>query len=135
MTKVLVTGSAGHLWEALVRTLKEMQYDVTGIDIVASPFTNYTGTIADRDFVKQCMQGVNVVLHTATLHKPHVVTHTPQQFIDTNITGTLNLLQEAVAAGVQSFVFTSTTSTFGDALVPPAGATRRLDNRRGSTRS
>jgi UDP-glucose 4-epimerase len=120
--KVLVTGSAGHLGEALVRTLQAMQYEVVGIDIQASPFTNYTGTIADRDFVKQSMQGVNVVLHTATLHKPHVATHTPQQFIDTNVTGTLNLLQEAVAAGVHSFVFTSTTSTFGDALVPPPGA-------------
>jgi nucleoside-diphosphate-sugar epimerase len=120
--KVLVTGSAGHLGEALVRSLQQMQYDVVGIDIKASPYTHYTGTIGDRDFVKQCMQGITVVLHTATLHKPHVATHTPQQFIDTNITGTLNLLQEAVAAGINSFVFTSTTSTFGDALVPPAGA-------------
>jgi nucleoside-diphosphate-sugar epimerase len=99
-----------------------MKYEVVGADVLASPFTNYTGTIADRDFVKQCMQGVNVVLHSATLHKPHVATHTPQQFIDTNITGTLNLLQEAVAARVDSFIFTSTTSTFGDALVPPPGA-------------
>ncbi|HEY1201605.1 MAG TPA: NAD(P)-dependent oxidoreductase [Niastella sp.] len=120
--KILVTGSAGHLGEALMRTLRQMKYEVVGIDVLSSPFTNYTGTIADRDFVKQCMQGVNVVFHTATLHKPHVATHTPQQFIDTNITGTLNLLQEAVAAGVESFIFTSTTSTFGDALVPPPGA-------------
>jgi UDP-glucose 4-epimerase len=120
--KFLVTGSAGHLGEALVRTLQQMKYEVAGADVLASPFTNYTGTIADRDFVKQCMQGVNVVLHTATLHKPHVATHTPKQFIDTNITGTLNLLQEAVAAGVDSFIFTSTTSTFGDALIPPPGA-------------
>lgn len=120
--KFLVTGSAGHLGEALVRTLQQMKYEVVGADVLASPFTNYTGTIADRNFVKQCMQGVNVVLHSATLHKPHVATHTPQQFIDTNITGTLNLLQEAVAAGVDSFIYTSTTSTFGDALVPPPGA-------------
>ncbi len=65
---------------------------------------------------------VKQVFHTATLHKPHVVTHSQQQFIDTNITGTLNLLQEAVAARVEAFVFTSTTSVFGDALVPPVGA-------------
>jgi len=116
--KFLVTGSAGHLGEALVRTLQQMKYEVVGIDVLASPFTNFIGTIADRDFVKQSMQGVNVVLHAATLHKPHVATHTPQQFIDTNITGTLNLLQEAVAAGVDSFIFTST-----------ARRTRRLDNR------
>ena len=44
-----------------------------------------------------------------------------QQFIDTNITGTLNLLEESVAAGVQCFVYTSTTSVFGDALIPLPG--------------
>ena len=68
------------------------------------------------------MAGVEVVLHAATLHKPHVATHSRQDFVDTNVTGTLNLLEEAVAAGVRSFVYTSTTSVFGDALVPPAGA-------------
>jgi UDP-glucose 4-epimerase len=117
--KVLVTGSAGHLGEALVRTLRQLQYEVIGIDIINSPFTTHVGTIVDRSFVQQCMQGVQTVYHAATLHKPHVVTHSPQQFVDTNITGTLNLLQEAVAAGVQQFIFTSTTSVFGDALIPP----------------
>jgi UDP-glucose 4-epimerase len=68
------------------------------------------------------MRGVDAILHTATLHKPHVVTHSRQSFVDTNITGTLNLLEEAVSAGVRSFVFTSTTSTFGGALTPPAEA-------------
>lgn len=120
--KILVTGSAGHLGEALVRTLQGLKYNVAGLDIQASEFTTHAGSIADRSFVKDCMKGVTTVLHTATLHKPHVATHSLQQFIDTNITGTLNLLQEAVAAGVKSFVFTSTTSVFGDALVPPAGA-------------
>jgi UDP-glucose 4-epimerase len=120
--KVLVTGSSGHLGEALVRTLRAMQYEVVSIDIQASPFTTHAGTITDRELVKQCMQGVQQVFHTATLHKPHVVTHSQQQFIDTNISGTLNLLQEAVAAGVEAFIFTSTTSVFGDALIPPVGA-------------
>ncbi|AEV98880.1 NAD-dependent epimerase [Niastella koreensis] len=120
--RVLVTGSAGHLGEALVRTFRELNYEVVSIDIQATPFTTHPGTINDREFVKQCMQGVQQVFHTATLHKPHVVTHSPQQFIDTNITGTLNLLQEAEAAKVEAFIFTSTTSVFGDALVPPTGA-------------
>jgi nucleoside-diphosphate-sugar epimerase len=68
------------------------------------------------------MQGVDVVLHAATLHKPHVATHERQEFVDINVTGTLNLLEAAVAEGVASFVYTSTTSVFGDALVPPPGA-------------
>lgn len=119
--KVLVTGSSGHLGEALVRTLKGLHYDVISIDVNPSPFTSHTGSIVDREYVKACMKGVKTVFHTATLHKPHVATHSQQAFIDTNITGTLNLLQEAVAEGVESFIFTSTTSVFGDALVPPVG--------------
>jgi len=119
--KVLVTGSAGHLGEALVRTLKDQNHDVRGIDLVDSDFTQRVGTIADRKFVHQCMEGIDAVFHAATLHKPHVATHSRQDFIDTNITGTLNLLEEAVCAGISSFVYTSTTSTFGDALTPPDG--------------
>lgn len=120
--KVLVTGSTGHLGEALIRTLKSLHYEVIGLDVLPSPFTTHRGSITDRNFVKHCMAGVKTVFHTATLHKPHVATHSEQDFIDTNITGTLHLLQEAVAAGVESFVFTSTTSVFGDALIPPPGA-------------
>jgi UDP-glucose 4-epimerase len=62
------------------------------------------------------------VLHAATLHKPHVATHSRQAFVDVNVTGTLNLLEAAVTNKVRSFIFTSTTSAFGDALTPPRGA-------------
>jgi UDP-glucose 4-epimerase len=120
--KILVTGSSGHLGEALVRTLREQAHEVVALDILESPFTTHVGSISDRDCVRRCMAGVEVVLHAATLHKPHVTTHSRQDFVDTNVTGTLNLLEEAVAAGVKSFVYTSTTSVFGDALVPPADA-------------
>jgi UDP-glucose 4-epimerase len=119
---ILVTGSAGHLGEALMRTLLEAGRQSIGVDIKESAFTNEVGSITDRSFVKRCMPGVHAVLHTATLHKPHVATHTRQDFVDTNITGTLNLLEEAVAAGVSAFVFTSTTSVLGRALTPPLGA-------------
>lgn len=120
--KVLVTGSSGHLGEALVRTLRDLRHEVVGLDILDSPFTTSRGSITDRSCVKHCMSGVQAVFHAATLHKPHLATHTSQDFVNTNITGTLNLLEEAVTAGVESFVFTSSTSVLGDALVPPAGA-------------
>jgi UDP-glucose 4-epimerase len=120
--KILVTGSAGHLGEALVRTLRDLDHEVIGLDIVDSPFNTYLGSISDPACVRRCMDGVKVVLHAATLHKPHVATHGRQEFVDTNITGTLNLLEEAIKAGVESFIFTSTTSVFGDALIPPPGA-------------
>lgn len=117
--KILVSGSAGHLGEALMRTLCSQGRDARGIDVKASAFTDKVGSITDREFVRESMAEVQAVVHTATLHKPHVATHSRQDFVDTNVTGTLNLLEEAVAAGVKSFVFTSTTSAFGDALRPP----------------
>lgn len=120
--RILVTGSSGHLGEALVRTLRELQQEVVGLDILPSPFTLQVGSVADRAAVKRAMNGVQAVFHTATLHKPHVATHSPQDFIDTNISGTLNLLEEAVAEKVGAFIYTSTTSVVGDALSPPEGA-------------
>ena len=119
--KILVTGSSGHLGEALMRTLKASNVDVFGIDLLPSVYTSRVGSIVDREFVKRSLIGIDAVLHTATLHKPHVISHSNQDFIDTNITGTLNLLEEALLAGVRSFIFTSTTSSFGDALTPAAG--------------
>ncbi|NKB72406.1 MAG: NAD-dependent epimerase/dehydratase family protein [Candidatus Latescibacteria bacterium] len=115
----LVTGSSGHLGEGLVHTLRESGQKVVGLDITSSPFTRVEGSVADRACVRACMDGVKTVYHTATLHKPHVATHSMAEFVETNIHGTLVLLEEAVAAQVQSFVFTSTTSVFGDALRPP----------------
>ena len=67
------------------------------------------------------MKGVDAVLHAATLHKPHVATHAREAFVETNIRGTLILLEEAARARVRAFVMTSTTSAFGDALKPPPG--------------
>ena len=119
--KVLVTGTAGHLGEGLVRTLRAAGHATVGLDVLPSPFTDVVGSIATRAAVQRSMAGVDAVVHAATLHKPHVVTHSRQDFVDTNVTGTLNLLEEALAAGVRAFVFTSTTSVFGSALVPPPG--------------
>ena len=119
--RVVVTGSAGHLGEALVRVLRDGGHDVIGIDVKASPYTTVAGSITDRDAVRRCVAGADAVLHTATLHKPHVGSHGKQAFVDTTVSGTLTLLEEAVAAGVRSFVFTSTTSAFGRALTPRPG--------------
>ena len=119
---MLVTGSAGHLGEALMRTLRARDTDCIGVDVLGSGFTDVVGSIADRAVVDECMRGVTHVLNAATLHKPHVATHPRQAFVDTNITGTLNLLEASLANAVEAFIFTSTTSTFGDALTPPAGS-------------
>ena len=120
--RILVTGSAGHLGEALVRSLRDGGHDIVGLNVLPSAHTDVVGSVTDRPAVRAAIAGADGVLHAATLHKPHVGSHSRQEFVDTNVTGTLALLEEAVAAGVGAFVYTSTTSAFGRALRPPEGA-------------
>jgi UDP-glucose 4-epimerase len=115
---LLVTGSAGHLGEALMRSLRAAAQPVRGLDVLPSPYTTHVGSICDPAFVAAAMQGVRAVIHAATLHKPHVATHSRQAFVDANVAGTLTLLEAALSAGVEAFVYTSTTSAFGSALTP-----------------
>jgi len=115
---ILVTGSSGHLGEAICRVLKKNRVDHFGLDIKEGEFTTKIGSISDRQFVSEVVKNTDYILHTATLHKPHVVTHSKQDFIDTNIAGTLNLLEAAILHGVEGIIYTSTTSTFGDMLTP-----------------
>ena len=96
--------------------------EVVGLDVAPSSYTTLVGSITDRSFVRRSLRGIDAVLHTATLHKPHVGTHSRQDFVDTNVSGTLNLLEAAADLGATRFVFTSTTSAFGGALVPRSDA-------------
>ncbi|OLN87266.1 UDP-glucose 4-epimerase [Colletotrichum chlorophyti] len=123
---VLVTGSSGHLGAALMLTLPSLGHVPLGIDILPSETTTTVGSITDRTLVASVLATnptISHVLHAATLHKPHVDSHPKSAFIDTNITGTLVLLEEAAARlpQIKSFVFISTTSTFGMALSPAPG--------------
>ena len=117
--RILVTGSSGHLGEAIVRTLQSKNINHRSIDIKPSKYTSDVGSIIDRSFVRKCMKAVDTIIHTAAQHKAHIATHEYQDFIDTNLTGTLNLLEEAIQHRVKSFIYTSTTSAFGDALAGP----------------
>jgi short-subunit dehydrogenase len=97
---LVVTGSAGHLGEALMRTLRAAGRPALGLDRVPSPFTDRVGSILDPGFVADCLVGARAVVHTATLHKPHVATHADRAFLDTNVTGTLLLIQPVLKAMV-----------------------------------
>ena len=111
---IFVTGSSGWLAQDLVPRLKRAEHTVIGLDPVPGPHTDVVGTVADRDLVRKIIREHRIqgIIHAGALHKPQVATHDPTRFIETNVQGTLNLLQEATAEGstVDRFVFTSTTS-------------------------
>ena len=125
--RILVTGSAGHLGEGLMRALGHSRHEAVGIDIKSSAFTHRVGTITDRTFVARSVAGVEAILHTATLHKPHIATHTCHEFVETNVSGTLHLLEEAAAAGIRAFIFTSTTSSFRSCTQAAGRRASRVD--------
>lgn len=108
--RILLTGSTGWLGRYLAPRLRAGGHEVIGLDVAPGPDTQIVGTIADRAVVDRAIAGCDAVVHSAALHKPDIVRYPTQAFIDVNVTGTLNLLEAAVAAGCTRFVFTSTTS-------------------------
>ncbi|OAA56923.1 NAD(P)-binding domain protein [Akanthomyces lecanii RCEF 1005] len=122
---VLVTGSSGHLGAALMLSLPSLGFQPFGIDILPSTTTNRTGSVGSKDFVSSILRDNHIkhIIHAATLHKPHIESHTKQEFVDTNVSGTLTILEAAaeMACQIDSFLFISTTSTFGAALSPRPG--------------
>ncbi len=111
---ILVTGSSGWLGQTLVPRLERGGYEVLGLDLAPGAATRVVGSIVDRGLVRRVIRdnGIQAIVHAAARHKPHIETHENSEFVAVNVQGTLNLLEEAVAAGstVDRFVFTSTTS-------------------------
>ncbi|MER9339979.1 NAD(P)-dependent oxidoreductase [Mesorhizobium sp. M0601] len=109
---ILLTGSSGWLGSALAPRLRALGHDVTGLDPAPSSETRIVGSVADRDLVMRAVEEnrIEAIIHSGALHKPDIERHRNEDFVETNVRGTLNLLDAAAAFGVQRFVFTSTTS-------------------------
>ncbi len=108
----MLTGSSGWLARFLAPMLRAGGHTVVGLDVVPGGHTDIVGSVADRVTVDRIFAayGIDAVIHAGALHKPDIVRFSEQAFVDVNVTGTLNLLQAAAAAGHDRFVFTSTTS-------------------------
>ncbi|KAK3950614.1 hypothetical protein QBC32DRAFT_399325 [Pseudoneurospora amorphoporcata] len=161
---VLVTGSSGHLGRALMLSLPSYGYTPIGIDIKPSSTCTFVGSFGDATLLQNLfspswlraqpeiscfnhpngIEPISHIIHCATLHKPHIESHTKAQFVQTNIADTLTLLEAAAATTtgtsdpletgkekeetttIKSFTYISTTSTFGRSLSPqqsiPGGA-------------
>ena len=110
--RILLTGSSGWLGRFLAPRLREEGHHVTGLDVAPGAETDVLGSVADRALVDRVFaeRGIEAVVHSGALHKPDIARYPRQAFVDVNVTGTLNLLEAAAAAGNGRFVFTSTTS-------------------------
>ena len=129
--RILLTGSSGWLGQTLGPRLRALGHKVTGLDPVPSPQTSVVGSVADRELVRATIAKARpqAILHAGALHKPNIEQHARQAFVDVNVTGTLNLLEEALAHGVERFVFTSTTSLMISSQIragAAGGATRAV---------
>ena len=110
--RLLLTGSSGWLGRFLAPRLRAAGHDVIGLDVAPGPETAILGSVADRALIDRVFieRHPQSVIHAGALHKPDILRYSPQAFIDVNMTGTLNLLEAAVGAGHDRFLFTSTTS-------------------------
>jgi len=116
--RVLVTGSSGKLGSVTLKHLADSGHLVTGLDVSDSATTNLIADVKDKYKILEVTQGFDAVIHTAALHGKHMDLNFPrEEFVDTNIKGTLNLLNACVANGIKKFLFTSTTSIYGKSLV------------------
>jgi UDP-glucose 4-epimerase len=110
--RLLLTGSSGWLGRFLAPRLRAAGHTVIGLDVAPGTDTQVLGTVADRALVQRTFgtHGIEAVIHAGALHKPDIAHFPARAFVDVNVTGTLNLLEAAVAAKHDRFVFTSTTS-------------------------
>lgn len=133
--KILVTGSDGFIGSHLVEELVRQGHDVRAF-VLYNSFNSwgwldtapkeikdsldvFAGDVRDPNGVREAMKGCSVVMHLAALIGIPYSYHSPDTYVDTNIKGTLNVLQAARATGAERVVHTSTSEVYGTAQFVP----------------
>jgi NAD dependent epimerase/dehydratase len=135
MKKVLVTGADGFIGSHLTETLIERGYDVRAFtfynsfnswgwldslpDEIKKEIEIHPGDIRDPNGVRNAMTGIESVFHLAALIAIPFSYHSPDSYVDTNIKGTLNVLQAARSLGTDKVLITSTSEVYGSAKYVP----------------
>jgi NAD dependent epimerase/dehydratase len=135
MTKVLITGADGFIGSHLTEALVENGFDVRAfvyynsfnsygwLDSISNEIKNkiefFPGDIRDPNGVREAMKGINTVFHLAALIAIPFSYHSPDSYIDTNVKGTLNILQAARDNNVKRVLVTSTSEVYGTAQFVP----------------
>ena len=133
--KILVTGADGFIGSHLVETLVNQGYSVKAFVLynsfnswgwldtlpreTLSKIEIFTGNITDPNGVRTAVKGVDVIFHLAALIAIPYSYYSPDSYVDTNIKGTLNILQAAKEFGIEKTLVTSTSEVYGTALYVP----------------
>ena len=133
MKKVLVTGADGFIGSHLTELLLEKGFDVRAfvyynsfgswgwIDTFAEDKKKeldvFTGDIRDPNGVREALKGIDTVFHLAALFAIPFSYYSPDSYVDTNIKGTLNVLQAARDLGTKRILITSTSEVYGSISV------------------
>lgn len=133
--KILVTGADGFIGSHLTETLVRSGFEVRAFVLynsfnswgwldycppdIGGRFEVFSGDIRDPYGVKDAMRGCDVVLHLAALIAIPFSYHSPSTYVDTNVKGTLNVLQAARELGVSQVIHTSTSEVYGTARFVP----------------
>ncbi len=133
--KILVTGAGGFIGSHLTETLIQRGYDVRAFvmynsfnswgwldqapDEIKKRLDVFAGDIRDPHGVRTAMQGCDAVLHLAALIGIPYSYHSPDTYVDTNVKGTLNIVQAARDLGVSKVIHTSTSEVYGTARFVP----------------
>ena len=115
--RILVTGSAGRVGRAIYIKLMRT-HDVVGIDKTPCSTADYIGDIRDSALIDGVLENIDVIVHTAALHAPHVSLVSDSEFTSINVDATEKLALAGVKAGVKHSIFTSTTALYGYASTP-----------------
>ena len=112
--RVLISGAGGTLGTALAPALADAGHEPVLQDVrpLETPYETVQGDVRAADDVLTAASGVDVIVHTAAIHGIHLRDHTPRDFYDLNLTGTLNVWQAAVAVGARAVVFSSTMGVY-----------------------
>jgi len=112
-----VTGTSGQIGSVIAFMLSS-DHTVVGIDLAPGKYTTREGDITNKDFIFSATQDIDAVIHTSSLHAPHLKEYPAEAFVKTNIDGTRHLLEASIKNKVRRFVYTSTTSLYGHAMNP-----------------
>ena len=119
--RILITGTSGRIGSAIASSLKKRE-DVVCLDNRAGSYTTSIVDIREKKKIFQCVKGMDAVIHCAAFLTPHLEACSNGEFWEVNVIGTENLLEACLKHNVKRFVFTSTTSVYGDAMIDPQNA-------------